>query len=326
MILDVARHKFYEGFATLLLTTLILIVLLAIGVGEEAAWSAPASPVMSLLDQITFGIPFLNKALAVLLYATGVLSLSRATIRTHIYPADTLASMALCAVMTLPMVVGEYALREALIVLLMGIALGHMFYCYRPRFAPRHLFTTMLAAGLLPAVEASLVVVPIAIAIALIAARKRMRDALIVITAMLLPLFSCFYILWLMGEGFADSAIVWWHSITEPIEYHILDSISIARLCFLAFALFLQCIATLFQLSHRDTSTAQARGAWRALHLIFVIVACGLIFMPSASDSMITVATVITSAMLPAFFVCNGFIISTISYTALFALAFAAAL
>ena len=319
MILDVARHKFYEGFATLLLTTLTLIVLLAIGVGEEAAWSAPASPIMSLLDKITFGIPFFNKTLAVLLYATGVLSLSRATIRTHIYPADTLASMALCAVMTLPMVVGEYALREVLIVLLMGMALGHMFYCYRPRFAPRHLFTTMLAAGLLPAVEASLVIVPIAIAIALIAAR-------IVITAMLLPLFSCFYILWLMGEGFADSTLVWWRSVTTPIEYHILDSISIARLCFLAFALFLQCVASLCQLSHSDTSTAQARGAWRALHLIFVVVACGLIFMPSASDSMITVATVVSAAMLPAFFVCNGFIISTIGYTALFALAFAAAL
>ena len=236
MILDVARHKFADGVVTLLLCTLTLIVFVAVGVDGGATEVASYSPLMSLLANATFGIPFVEKSLVVILYITSVLSLSRAPLRTHIYPADTLASMALCAVMTLPMVVGEYALREALIVLLMGIALGHMFYCYRPRFAPRHLFTTMLAAGLLPAVEASLVVVPIAIAIALITARKRMRDALIVITAMLLPLFSCFYILWLMGEDFADSVLVWWHSITEPIEYHILDSISIARLCFLAFA------------------------------------------------------------------------------------------
>ena len=156
MILDVARHKFADGVDTLLLCTLTLIVFVAVGVDGGATEVASYSPLMSLLANATFGIPFVEKSLIVILYITSVLSLSRATLRTHIYPADTMAAMALTAVMMLPMVVGPYALHQAVIMLLSAFAIGNMLFCFGPRKSVHRLFGAMIAAGLLPVVEASL--------------------------------------------------------------------------------------------------------------------------------------------------------------------------
>jgi hypothetical protein len=324
MILDVARHKFYDGFITLLLTTLTMIVFVAVGVGEGSATPMPYSPLMSLISSATFGIPFLQKATVIVLYAASVLSLSRSTIRTHIYPADTIAAMALCAVMTLPMIIGEHALREAFIALFASLALGNMFFCFGPRRSPHHLFGAMFAASLLATIEAPLIVVPIAMGTALILARKRLREALIVIVGMLLPLFACFYIAWLSGEGFAESILAWWRGATTSLDYHILDSMSIPRLCFLAYVFFLTAVASIMNYAQRDDSSHAARGAWRAMQLIFMFVACALVFMPAASDSLLTVAVILSSVMLPALFVCSDAIVSTIAYIALIILAFAA--
>ena len=324
MILDVARHKFYDGFLTLLLTTLTMIVFVAVGVGEGSATAMPYSPFMSMISGATFGITFLEKAATIILYAISVLSLSRSTIRTHIYPADTIAAMALCAVMTLPMIVGEHALREAFIALFTSLALGNMFFCFGPRRSPRHLFGAMLAASLLATVEATLIVVPIAMGTALILARKRLREAVIVTVGMLLPLFACFYIAWLSGEGFAESLLAWWRSAMTPLNNHIIDTMSIPRLCFLAYALFLVAVASIMNHAQRDTHSHVARGTWRAMHVIFIVVACAMLFMPAASDSLLTVAVVISSVMLPSFFVCSNAALSTLAYIALIALAFAA--
>jgi hypothetical protein len=141
---------------------------------------------------------------------------------------------------------------------------------------------------------------------------------------MLLPLFACFYIAWLSGEGFTASALAWWRSAVTPITHHFIDSMSIPRLCFLAYALFLQVVSSLMHNAQRDTNSATSRGAWRSLHLIFFIVVLALLCMPSASDSLLTIAVILSATMLPALFVCSDAIVSTVAYIALIGLAFAA--
>ena len=77
--------------------------------------------------------------------------------------------------------------------------------------------------------------------------------------------------------------------------------------------------------AQRDTNSHVARGAWRALHLIFIFFACALLFMPAASDSLLTVAVILSATMLPTYFISNDALFSVVSYIALVALAFAAA-
>ena len=129
MILDIARHKFYEGLITLFATTIMLVVVLAVSVGESGLGLAPESSAMSLISSLTLDNGFMEGVIVVIIYMLSVLSLSRFTLRTRIYPTDTMAPLALCAVMIMPMLVVGDALRQVVVVMLMTIALGNMFFC-----------------------------------------------------------------------------------------------------------------------------------------------------------------------------------------------------
>ena len=326
MILDITRHKFYEGLLTLFGTTIIMIVLLATSVGDSGVAPAPDSPLMLLVNSLTGGIGFIRGVFVVMLYAMSVLTLSRAALRSHIYPTDTMAPMALCAVLFLPMIVTADALHQAVVVLLMSHSLANMFYCFGPNRRVNRLFTAMVAAGTLAVVEASLVVVPIVMSFALIAARKKFREALVVVVGMLLPMFSYCYIEWLLGVSFAHSTELWWSSLTANLDLNILDNITLTRLVFLAFVIFLQAVSLVLNVSQRDVRSSGARGVWRALQLLFVVVLCATLFMPSASDSMLTVLVSIAAAMLSVYFIHCNIMISVVSYVALLSLAIAASL
>ena len=325
MIIDVARHKFSEGLVTLFVTTLTMIVLVATGVGENTPVTEPYSASMSVVYDSTFGSGFIEGLIIVICYVLSSLTLTRATLRTHIYPADTMAAMALSAVMMLPMIVGQYALREAVVTLATSVAVSNMLFCFGPHKRPHRLFAAMLASGLLATIEASLMVVPLIMGLLLIMARKRLREALIVVVGMLLPLFTTLYIAWLGGTEFNQGLLTWWRSAFTPLELNTLDSISIPRLGLFGLVLILQITTSVLHFLQRDDHTSSTRSAWRSLHLILLVAICAFVFMPAASGSLLTVAIIASITMLPTFFICNSAILSSLSYVALFAMAIAAA-
>lgn len=326
MILDIARHKFYEGLITLFVTTIILVTLLATNAGNSGVESAIDSPLMQLIESATFDSGLLKGLAVVLIYAMSVLSLSRATLRAHIYPVSTMAPMALCAVMMLPMITTGDALHQAVIILLMTYSLGNMFYCFSHRKCAHRLFTAMFAASTLAVVEASMLVVPVAMCLALIAARKKFREAIVVVVGMVLPLFAYCYIEWLLGAEFSSTAILWWRGLTTPLSSNILDNITLTRLVFIAYVVFLHATSSILQLTQRDTHSSVIRGSWRALQLLFVVMLCSVLFLPSASDSMLTALTITASSTLSIYFIRSGALLGVVGYVALFSLAIAAAL
>ncbi len=326
MILDIARHKFYEGLITLFVTTIILVTLLVTQTSDSGVGAAIDSPLMQLIESATFGSGFLKGLVVVLIYAASVLSLSRATLRAHIYPVSTMAPMALCAVLMLPMITSGDALHQAVIILLMTYSLSNMFHCFSHRRCVHRLFTAMFAASTLAVVEASMVVVPVAMCLALIAARKKFHEAIVVIVGMVLPLFAYCYIEWLMGTGFSSTALLWWRSITTPLSANILDNITLTRLVFIAYIVILHATASVLQLAQRDSESSVVRGSWRALQLLIIVELCSVLLLPSASDSMLTALTITASSTLSIYFIRSGALLGVVGYVALFSLAIAAAL
>lgn len=326
MILDIARHKFYEGIITLLITTIVMIILLATSAGDSGIASAPDSPLMSLISSATFGSGFVEGLIAVILYIASILTLSRSTLRTHIYTADTMAPIALCSVMLLPMITTGDALHQAVVVYLMSHAMANMFYCFSHRKCFHRLFAAMVAAGTLALVDASLTIVPVTMALALIAARKKLREAVVVVVGMLLPLFAYCYVEWLRDVNFSDSLQLWWRSLVTPLSLNILDNIKLTRLIFIAFVVFLQATSVVLHIYQREIHSSVVRGSWRAMQLMFVAALCCALLLPSASDSLLTVIVMIASAMLSMYFISIGTMLSVVSYVALLSLAIAAAM
>ena len=326
MILDIARHKFYEGIITLLITTIVMIILLATSAGDSGIASAPDSPLMSLISSATFGSGFVEGLIAVILYIVSILTLSRSTLRTHIYTADTMAPIALCSVMLLPMITTGDALHQAVVVYFMSRAMANMFYCFSHRKCFHRLFAAMVAAGTLALVDASLTIVPVTMALALIAARKKLREAVVVVVGMLLPLFAYCYVEWLCDVNFSDSLQLWWRSLVTPLSLNILDNIKLTRLIFIAFVVFLQATSVVLHIYQREIHSSVVRGSWRAMQLMFVAALCCALLLPSASDSLLTVIVMIASAMLSMYFISSGTMLSVVSYVALLSLAIAAAI
>ena len=326
MILDIARHKFYEGLITLLAMAIVLEVLLAGSLGDSGLSLVPESRVMSLISSATLGNGFVEGAIVVIIYVLSVLSLSRFAIRTRIYPINTMAPLALCAVMMMPMLVVGDALRQAMVVMLLSIALGNMFFCFGPRRCIHRLFAAMVAAGTLAVVDGSLIVVPVVMCLALVAARKKLREALATVVGMLLPLFTFCYVEWLLGGGFGDSALEWWRGIATDLSLNILDNLTITRIIFIAFIVFLQATAMVLNFVHRDLYASVVRGAWRSLQLLFVALLGSLLLLPSAADSSLTALVVVGAASLTMYFVNCGLFAGVLSYMALISLTIAAAL
>ena len=326
MILDIARHKFYECIITLLITTIVMIILLATSAGDSGIASAPDSPLMSLISSATFGSGFVEGLITVILYIVSILTLSRSTLRTHIYTADTMAPIALCSVMLLPMITTGDALHQAVVVYFMSHAMANMFYCFSHRKCFHRLFAAMVAVGTLALVDASLTIVPVTMALALIAARKKLREAVVVVVGMLLPLFAYCYVEWLCDVNFSDSLQLWWRSLVTPLSLNILDNIKLTRLIFIAFVVFLQATSVVLHIYQREIHSSVVRGSWRAMQLMFVAALCCALLLPSASDSLLTVIVMIASAMLSMYFISIGTMLSVVSYVALLSLAIAAAI
>lgn len=326
MILDIARHKFYEGLITLFVMMLAMIVLLATGMGDSGVAAAPDSPLMSLLASATCGMGFIEGLVVVMAYVVSVFVLTRSALRAHIYPSDTMAPMSLCAVMSLPMIISGDALHQAVVVWLMAYGLGNMFYGFAPRKCMGRLFSAMIASGTLAVVEPSLVVVPLVMALSLITMRKQLRESLVIIVGMLLPMFAYCYVSWLCGGSFAGSAAQWWQSLAADLSLNILDNIRLTRLVYLAFIIFMQAVSAVFYLSQRDVNAVVVRGVWRTLQLLFVVALAAAFLLPSASDSMLTVLVMTSAASLSMFFIRSGALLSVVVYVAILSLAVAASI
>lgn len=332
MILDVARHKFYEGFFTLAIMTIVMIAMFIFSSDDVVHASTSDSPFMALVASLTGGVVFVEKLAAVVLYMASVLTLARSAIRTHIYTADTMAPLALCAVVMLPLILVGGSLNQSVVILLLSIALGNMFHCFGPHRCFHHLFVAMVALGMLAIAVPGFVVITLAMCIALILARKRLREATITVAGMLLPMFVQCYVLWLMGEGFTDAVAELWLSMMEPWSADVVARIAtmielpIPHLVFIAFVIIMQLTSSALYLTEHDVHSPVVRGAWRAMHFIWIVTLAMTLLSTIPLWLPFTMVAVVAAVMLPMFFIRSNAMVATLVYLLLIASAIAAIL
>lgn len=330
MILDVARHKFYEGFFTLAIMTIVMIATFIFCSDDVAHVAMPDTPFMALVASLTGGVVFVEKLAAIVLYMASALTLARSAIRTHIYTADTMAPLALCAVVMMPLILVGETINQSVVVLLLSTALGNIFYCFGPHRCLHHLFVAMVAAGILAIAVPGFVVITLALCIALILARKRLREATITVAGMLLPMFVQCYVLWLMGDGFTDAVAELWRSMMEPWSADVVARITtmielpIPRLVFIAFVIIMQLTSSVLYLTEHDVHSPVVRGAWRAMHFIWIVTLATTLLSTTPLWLPFTMVAVVSAVMLPMFFIRSNMMVATLVYLLLIASAIAA--
>lgn len=324
MILDIARHKFYEAIITLSIFTTIVAVR-AFLVGDEMDLAIDhMAPIGSLLMRLCSEHSTIAALAAMPIFAFAALNLARSTVRAAIYTQSTIAAISLLTItLTATVATTHYPiLLTTAAVAAYGI--GQLIRCFGTGVRAHRLFGSMFALGLLPLLDSTLMVVTAAAALITIFLRSTMRETLITICGITLPIFIYSYIDWLVGNSFTATSLSLWSGLTTEGYTTLTEYITLPRLIFFGVMLFFYLLSLFTYISQRMALTSAVRHTWFTLHALLFIILGAMFLLPCATPSLLIVATIIIAITLPLLLQTIGMSMSVLSYIALLISAIAA--
>lgn len=315
MVFDVARHRFAEGFLTLLLFALIASV--AVMVGGEVVPIEGAAPLRGFIDSLTVQYPVATAVALFLMLVYAGLRLARSTVRVGIYSATSMGVMALSAVSMLQCVVSTNYLYIAVVVLLVTVLISRLLYCFGAKVRVDFLFAAMLSAGVMPLVDNALIPLSLVVSIIVIFLRASLRETIVVLLGVSLPTLLYCYVLWLFGNDFGTTFLEVWNGGLVEQHQAVVAYLTIQRLIFLGVVLLLYICSVVFYFKARVTLLDHVRSIWRLLMVLQLLLVAMLILMPTASEALVVAMIIIMTVMLPQFFLSVDVPTATIAYIAL---------
>lgn len=325
MILDVARHKFSEGIlivATFAFVASLCAGLLFAATPDQVAYGA--APLSVAIQEFALLHPVLCAILLFPMLIYSAVRLSRATVRVGIYTVSTLAALSLAAISIFAVTMSQHFVYLTVVAWLMSEVLGRLFYCFGPNTKPNSIFTSMLALGAMPLVDCALIPLVILLALVFILLRGTLRETLIVLLGLLLPSFVYCYVAWWLGGEFNEAFLAIWANFEVSQHSALVEYLSLSRLIFIGVMLFFQLWCILFYVKDRVMFSDVAHTVWRALLFLLFAHVVLLLLYPAASPAILVVMVLMTTVMLPQFFISVDGLIGAIAYVVLIASAFGA--
>lgn len=323
MILDVTRHKFAEALLTLLFFAVaIAVAALFLFPDVSTIVGGAEAPLAVYIKEFRVAHPTLSPVVLGLLYVYTVLRLSRATVRVGLYPTTTLSAIALCSVMLFgALASNDYALLS-ISALLVAEAFGRLMYCFSHSVRPHFLFSAMAAFGAMPLVDKAFVPLALALPLLVLILRGTLRETLLTLLGLALPTFVYCYVVWLMGGDFGEAFMDVWGDNSISSHLSLATYMTIPRLVFLGFVLFLQLLTSVIYFSTPLSLGNGVRDAWRVMQFALVVLIVSLLFLPAASSSLIVAMVLLSAVMLPILFQYASAVNSALAYVMLIAAAF----
>lgn len=314
MILDITRHKFFEGLATLLLFAVVTAIVTGVSyIHLEGDTATAIAPLGALVSHLSLRHPILSVIAMMPIVVYAVLRLARATARASLYPQGTLAAIALGAItLTALLPSAKYAITT-LVALLSCEAFGRLLYCFGPNIRAHYLFTATLALGTLPLVDGALIIFAGVVTILTIILRRTLRESILAVVGVSLPLLLCCYIEWLSMGSFSTPFHTIGEALLTPSYATILDYITLPRLIFLGVLAAVALLSVMLYFTNRVSLSISARNVWFVL-LISVITLAITMLLGYISPSIVITLSVVIVPMLPMLFICTGPLTSVIAY------------
>lgn len=306
---------------------MILLAITAMGVAlyapaQATSAIADAAPLATIIENFAVKHNIIAGILILPLFCSAVLRLSRATIRISLYPASTMAAIALAAVVLLAMTSGAEALKLMIIAFLACYCLGRLLGCFGPSIRSQRLFASMLAAGCMPLIDSALLAVLVIFLLLIIFIRRTLRESVIAIVGATLPLLVYSYITWCLGGEFSSTIIALWQDITTPAHTEISTYATLPRMIFVTLLVIMQLSTSAVYISDRMSLGPGVRHAWNFLQLLFAAMAILCIALPATSPSLFVVATLPVVTMLPMLLMRIPAYLSTLLFVILLAAAY----
>lgn len=313
MIFDVARHKFSEGLITLMLFALVALIAALLAARVVAVEGG--APLQDVVQQFAINHSLLSSLLMFPTLVYSGLRFARAAVRIDLYSTSSLGLLALGGVAMFALTTSENYLSLMVIVLLTSELFGRLLYCFGPYKQVGYLFTAMLALGVMPLVDSSLIPFVLLLLLIVIVVRGSIRETIISLVGAMLPSFIYCYIAWLLGGEFGVAFNdIWSVAELQISSGTLLPYLTLPRLIFLGATLFLTVCSLIAYYGVRMSLSDSSRTIWRLLITVALMLVAMLVFIPSATPAMLVILTLVMTLMLPQLFIRIDVITATILY------------
>ncbi|MBQ2364052.1 MAG: hypothetical protein II288_00640 [Alistipes sp.] len=314
MILDIARHKFYEAFLWLALFAVVAVIMGSAGV-EGGATSAPLG---AMLADFEASHTVLAAVASLLIFMRASMLLARGTVRSHIYTANTLATMPLSGIALLGLATYGPMLPTLVVALLVAESLARLFYAYGSARRMHAIFSSMLALGTMPLVDSSMLALVALFPLILLSLRISAREAVAAIIGVVFPMFAYSYVVWCSGGSFVEGAEELYNSMAMGVGIDIQSYLTLPRIILLGVMLFVQLFASLFYIGDRVSMTLKARHIWVTMQSALLLVVALFALVPSLSVASFVVVAMLSTTMQPLFFQHFGINIGSLLFVLMF--------
>lgn len=303
MILDISRHKFYEGIIYLTLVAITAVVIgyvsLEENVAEIMSTTAPLQPAMR---DFMLNHPVASAFISLILIMATSLRLTRATITHSLFSVSSLATMSLSAVVILGVGMHGNILATLAVGYLLSEAINRICYCTAPEPTLHYMFSASIALGAMPLFDSSMLAPALIAPVVLLLSNNKPREILVAYIGLLLPTFIYSYIEWCLGGSILEPAVQMWQGMLSPSGLADGSYLSIPRLIMLGSVVFVQVCTSLIYLNDRLSISLASRQIWRVLQIVVAVFTACFVLLPSTSPASFMCIGLCISMMAPLVF------------------------
>lgn len=303
MILDIARHKFFEGLIYLFIIAILSVVCGFVAVGDNIANATmAAAPLQPMLRDFMLAHPVVSAIISLIIIMATAIRITRTSIIHSLFSTNTLAAMSLSAVIILGIGMHGNILSTLIVGYLLTEALYRMCFCVSPNLQLHYMFTSHMALGAMPLFDCSMLAPALVAPIIIMLSNKKPREIVVAIVGLLLPAFAYCYVSWFMGGEFLDGISQMWHGMITPSGLADVDYLTLPRLIMLGAVLFIQICTSLIFHNDRLSLSLSARQIWMLLQIFVLMLTICFVLLPSTSPASFMCIGLCISIMAPLLF------------------------
>lgn len=298
MIFDVARHKLFEAVATLVVLALAMAIS-GILLADGAAGHGGGAPLGVLVGNFQHAHNIIASIVGFVLTTHLTFGITRAAVRSHLYGANSFATMSIIPLALLLFATLGATLSNVVVALLVSEAVRRILYAFNSDRRQQAIFTALLALGVMPLMDSSLFVVVCALPLILVALRCSPRETIIGIVGIALPIFTYAYVVWCSGGEFIQSIAAFYERMLMPSHVDYGALLSIPHLTFGGLLVLLGIGSVALYLRERMSMTLATRYAWSFILSSILLLIASFVLLPSASVALLVVIVMAVSMVTP---------------------------
>lgn len=260
--------------------------------------------------------PLLSLAASIVMLFAAGLFIGRSTVRAELYAARCFLAMPIFGIAGCGIVLSDDFLTQSLTLLLIVLASRNFYNSFHRHYCFDRMFRGALYVGAIPLVYAPGTPLLLLVPIVVLLFRRTLREAVVALTGMLLPLFFTCFIRWAVGGTFDEPVRQIFDAMTLPSGYRFFGGSTLFSFIACGLILFLTiCAAASFLFDMYALRTKPRNILFYNFYMLCIVI--GIYFVPGSTSVSPTLAAPAAAILVPVALTKLNGSVASILYTVL---------